>query len=187
MIDTILSQTKDKMNKALEVTREDLSTIRSGRATPSLVEHLVVNVYGGTAKMKLMELATITTMDSKTIVIAPYDMSVIAEIEKGLLEANTGLTPIVDGEVIRITIPSLTEERRKEYIKLAKAKVEAGKIMVRQIRQDIMHDVKRMADEKTIDEDLKKIAEKKIQETTDEMTRELDALASKKEEELLQL
>lgn len=187
MSDSILSLTKEKMQKSVQVTVEDLSSIRSGRATPSLVENIVVPVYGGTAKMKLLEVATITTMDSKTIVIAPYDVSIIGEISKGLMEANTGMTPMVDGEVIRINIPALTEERRKEYLKLAKTKIEAGKIMIRQIRQDMMHDVKKQADEKIIDEDMKKTAEKHIQETTDHMVNELDIIGDKKEQELMQL
>jgi ribosome recycling factor len=187
MITTVLTQTKEKMLKAVEVTKEDLSSIRSGRATPSLVENVVVAVYGGTARMKLMELSTITTMDSKTIVISPYDVSIISEIEHGLQEANIGMNPIVDGDVIRISIPQLTEERRREYIKLAKAKIEAGKIMLRQIRQDMMQQIKKLEDEKEIDEDQKKLGEKQIQETTDAMVNELDQLESKKEAELLQI
>ncbi len=187
MIATIISQTKEKMQKAVDVTKEDLSTIRSGRATPSLVENVIVSAYNGTAKMKIMELATITTMDSKTIVIAPYDTSIISELERGIMEANLGMTPIVDGEVIRLTIPPLTEDRRKEYIKLAKAKIEAGKIMIRQIRQDMMQHLKKQEDEKEIDEDQKRLGEKQIQETTDHMVQELDLLGTKKEEELMQV
>lgn len=187
MIDTILTQTKDKMQKALEVTKEDLSSIRSGRATPSLVENVIIFAYQGTTKMKLMELATITTMDAKTIVISPYDTTIISEIEKSLLEANIGMTPIVDGEIIRISIPPLTEERRKEYIKLAKAKIEAGKIMIRQIRQDMMQHLKKMEDDNTIDEDQKKLGEKHIQEITDTHVHELEQLGIKKEEELIQV
>lgn len=187
MIDALLTQTKDKMAKALEVTKEDLSSIRSGRATPSLIENIVVSVYGGTTKMKLMETATIAATDTKTLVITPYDISIIAELSKSIQEANTGINPIVDGEVIRISLPPLTEERRKEFIKLAKTKVESGKIMIRQIRQDMMHEVKKLADDKAIDEDMKKMAEKKIQEITDASGKELDALAEKKESELIQL
>jgi ribosome recycling factor len=187
MIDALLTQTKEKMGKAIEVTREDLSTIRSGRATPSLIENLVVSVYGGTTKMKLMETATIAAVDTKTLVITPYDLSIIGEISKSIQEANTGMNPSVDGEVIRISLPPLTEERRKEFIKLAKTKVEAGKIMLRQIRQDMMHEVKKMSDDKTIDEDMKKMAEKKIQDITDASGKELDQMAEKKETELLQL
>lgn len=187
MIDQILNDTRDKMRKAFEVTAQDLTSIRSGRATPSLVENIMISAYGGTTQMKLMELSTITTMDSKTIVISPFDPSVLQEIEKGLMVANTGMTPIVDGEIIRITIPSLTEERRKEYIKLAKTKIEAGKVMVRQIRQDAMHRIKKDAEEGSIDEDQKKMLEKHIQEITDKMVEELDSLEKKKEAELLQV
>jgi ribosome recycling factor len=187
MIDTILSQTKDRMKKALDVSREDIATIRSGRATPALVENIVVSVYGGSEHLKVMEVATITTMDAKTIVIAPYDPSVIGEIEKGLQEANTGLTPVIDGEIIRISMPPLTEERRKEFIKLAKTKVEAGKIMVRQVRQDMMHEVKKEIDAKEINEDQKKMAEKHIQDITDSAIVELEDLARKKEAELMQV
>jgi len=187
MIDQILSQTREKMKKALEVTTQDLATVRSGRATPALVENIFVSAYGGTAKMKLMELATITTMDAKTIVIQPYDPSVMNDIERGLQEANTGLTPIVDGEVIRITLPSLTEERRKEFIKLAHAKIEAGKIMVRQVRQDMLHDVKKEVDEKILNEDQKKLVEKQIQEITDKMVVELETMKQRKEAELTQI
>lgn len=187
MIDTILTQTKEKMQKSVEVTREDLASIRSGRATSSLVENIVVSVYGNTARMKLMEVATITTMDSKTIVIAPYDVTIISEIEHSLMESNTGMTPIVDGDIIRITIPPLTEERRKEFIKLAKTKIESGKIMIRQIRQDMMHEVKKLADAKEIDEDQKKMMEKHIQDITDQKGQELDEIQDKKEAELIQV
>ena len=187
MIDDILNETRDKMKKAIDVTMQDLSSIRSGRATPSLVENIVISAYGGTTQMKLMELATITTMDAKTIVIAPFDPSIMQEVEKGLQMANTGMTPIVDGEMIRISIPPLTEDRRKEYTRLAKTKVEAGKIMVRQIRQDAMHQIKKDADDGTISEDQQKMLEKHIQDTTDKMVLELDALEKKKEAELMQV
>lgn len=100
-----------------------------------------------------MEMATITTMDSKTIVIAPYDASTIQEIEKGIMETNSGVTPVVDGDIIRITIPLLSEERRLEYIKLAKAKLEAGRIMVRQVRQEGMKELKKLEEAKEISED----------------------------------
>ncbi len=175
------------MRKALAVTSTDLSSIRSGRATPALVEHVVVAVYGGTQHLKIMELATITTMDSRTLVISPFDPSIIAEIERGLMEANIGLTPVVDGEIIRISIPSLTQERRLEYIKLAKAKLEAGRIMIRQIRAEAMKDLKKMEADSAISEDEQKLGEKHVQELTDEMIAEIDLLGEKKEAELLQV
>lgn len=175
------------MKKALEVTSQDIAGIRSGRATPALVENIVIACYGGSQHLKLMEMATITTMDAKTIVIAPYDPSVIDEIEKGIMEANRGLTPVVDGELIRISIPPLSEERRQEYIKLAKVKLEAGRVMIRQIRHEAMHTLKKLSDDKTISEDEQKHGERLTQELTDEMIAEIDSFGAKKEAELLQV
>lgn len=184
MIDTLINQAREKMRKAIAVTQNDLSSIRSGRATPALVEHIVIPAYGGTQRMRLMEMATITTMDVRTIVIAPYDPSQAGDIEKGILEANVGLTPVIDGEIIRISIPPLSEERRLEYLKLAKTKLEAGRVMVRQIRGDAMRDIKRLED---VSEDQQKHGERNIQELTDEMIAEVDSLGEKKETELLQV
>lgn len=165
----------------------DLSSVRSGRATPALVENILITAYGGTTKMRVMEMATITAMDAKTIMIAPYDPSQMGDIEKGIQEANVGLTPVVDGEVIRITIPPLSEERRQEYLKLAKAKLESGKIMIRQIRQQGMKDFGREEEAGTISEDQRKVGEKKLQELTDEMVAELETMEEKKEAELMQI
>lgn len=187
MIDALITITRDRMKKAIEVTRTDISSIRSGRATPALVEHIVVAVYGDTQHLKIMELATITTSDSKTIVITPYDPSIITEIEKGIAGANVGLNPIVDGEILRISIPPLSEERRQEYIKLAKVKLEAGKVMVRQVRHDAMKELDGALASKDLGEDEKKSGEKKVQELTDEMIAELENMEEKKEAELMQV
>lgn len=187
MIDNIINTTRERMKKAIEVTRMDLSSIRSGRATPALIENIVVTVYGGTQHLKMMELSTITTTDSKTIVVSPYDPSIITEISRGLEAANTGLTPVIDGEIIRISLPALSEERRQEYIKLAKAKLEAGRIMVRQVRHDAMKEISNTEAEGIISEDEKALGEKKIQELTDEMIAEVDTMGEKKEAELLQV
>jgi ribosome recycling factor len=187
MIEPILNQTHDHMKKAIEVTASDLNTIRSGRATPALVENISILAYGGSQKLRVMEMATITTMDAKTIVIAPYDPSTIAEIEKGIGTAGSGLVPVVDGEIIRITIPPLSAERRMEYLKLAKAKLESGKVMIRQIRQEAMKDLRKGADDKTISEDQQKLGEKKVQELTDEMIAELEGMGERKEAELMQV
>lgn len=187
MIDALRNQTRDRMKKAVEVTATDLSSIRSSRATPALVEHIVIHAYGGNQWLQVMELATITTMDAKTIVISPYDPSIIEEIAKGIEAANTGLTPVLDGEIIRITIPPLSQERRAEYIKLARAKVEGGRIMVRQVRADAMRQVKKILEDKEISQDDQTHAEKKIQELTDEMVADLDGILERKESELLQV
>lgn len=175
------------MKKAIEITRTDLSSIRSGRATPALVEHMVIAAYGGSQRLKLMEMATITSMDAKTIVISPFDPSQLSDIVKSIQEAKTGLNPVIDGEIIRISIPPLSEERRLEYIKLAWTKIEGGKIMVRQGRAEGMKDLKKLVDDKKISEDEQKSGEKKVQELTDEMIAELVSLGEKKEAELLQI
>ncbi len=187
MIDTILYQTRDRMKKAIEVTTTDLQSLRSGRATSALVDHIVIPAYEGSQRLKIMELATITTMDAKTLVIAPYDPSIIREIEKGIMETKNGLTPVIDGDIIRITIPPLSEERRLEYLKLAGAKIEGGRIMVRQVRQDAMRQAKKLQEEGKISEDDQAHTEKKIQELTDEMVADLDGLLERKEMELMQV
>lgn len=174
------------MRRALEVTSTDLSSLRSGRATPALVEHVIIPVYGG-QRLQIMELATTAAMDAKTLVISPFDPSIIAEIEKGLFEANIGLTPVVDGDIIRITIPSLTQERRAEYLRLAKAKLEGGRIMIRQIRQEAMKDIRKLEADNTISEDERKHGEKLVQELTDEIIAEIDGLGERKEAELMQV
>lgn len=175
------------MKKALEVAKTDLAGIRSGRATPALVENIFITAYGGSQHLKILEMATITTMDTKSLVIAPYDPSTIADIEKGILAAGNGLTPVVDKEIIRISIPPLSEERRLEYIKLARTKLEAGRIMIRQIRHEAMKHLKKEADEKTISEDQQAHGDKLVQEMTDEMIAEIDAIGAKKEAELMQV
>lgn len=187
MLDSILNVAREHMRKTLEITQHDLASIHSGRATPALVEHIMIGAYGGSQRLKLMELATITTTDAKALVVDPYDPSIIAEIEKGILEANVGLTPVIDGEIIRITIPPLSEERRQEYIKLARTKLEGGRIMVRQVRAEAMKNLKKMEEGGEISEDERKHGEKLIQELTDEMIAEIDTIGEKKEAELLQV
>lgn len=187
MIDIILSQTRTKMQKAFEITKTDLMSVRSGRATPALVENIVISAYEGTQKLKLMEMATITTPDARAILITPYDISTVSDIVKGIQESHAGLNPSSDGDVVRVSIPPLSEEQRKEYLKLANAKLEAGKIMLRQVRQEAMKDLKRMKDDKTIGEDEEKVGEKKVQELTDSMVKEIDEMGKRKEEELMQV
>src|SRR5574337_930555 len=138
-----LQETQSKMQKILEVIHGDLATVRTGRATPSLVEHIQVAVYGGTTKLKIMEVATTAVSDSQTLLITPFDASIIGEIQKGIEVANVGLTPVIDGQVIRISIPPLSAERREQLIALMKQKLENGKIMVRQTRHEAMDEVKK--------------------------------------------
>jgi len=186
-MDELLTRVRDRMRKVLEIVTNDIATIRSGRATPALIEHLVITAYDGTQRLKLMEMATITTLDAKTLVIVPFDPSATSDIAKGIQEANTGLTPVVEGDSLRITIPPLSEERRNEYIKLAGAKFEAGRIMIRQIRHDVMQELRRIEQAGSISQDQQKVTEKKVQELTDEMMTEIEALRERKEKELREL
>jgi ribosome recycling factor len=187
MIDTVLSQTRTKMQKAFDMIKTDLSSVRSGRASPALVENIVIIAYEGTQKLKVMEMATVTTPDSRSILVTPYDVTTVKDLVKGIMESHSGLNPVADGDVVRVTIPPLSEEQRKEYLKLANAKLEGGRIMIRQIRQEAMKDLKRLKDEKQIGEDEEKVGEKKVQELTDQMVREIDEMGKRKEEELMQV
>lgn len=187
MIDIILSQTKNNMRKAIEVTRTDLSSIRSGRASASLVENIHISAYEGSQRLRVMEMATISIPDAKTIVITPYDPTTREDIIRGIQAGSANLTPVSDGDVLRITIPAMSQEQREEYIKLAHVKLEGGRIMIRQVRQEAMKDLKRELDEKSISEDQEKVGEKKVQEITDEMIGEIDSIGERKEAELLQV
>ncbi len=183
----VINELKSKIQKVLDVLKTDLQTIRTGRATPSLVESVVINAYGGTARLKVMELATIGATDTHTLVITPFDQTIIHEIEKGIQEANVGLNPVVDGQVIRISIPLLTQERREELIKAMKHKLENGRIMLRQVRHDGMNDIKKLHEDNTISDDDKNRIEKEIQKVIDDTTNAIDSLGKQKEEELMQL
>lgn len=183
-MDPIIQQASQQMAKAFQVLQTDVATVRTGRATPQLVDHLVVSVYGGTTKMKIVELATVNVADAQTLVISPYDASILGEIQKGIQEANIGLNPSNDGQVIRISIPPLSEERRQELIHMMKQKLENGRVMIRQSRHDAMTQLKK--DENLSEDDVRRL-EKEIQKVTDEYIEKIDALGKKKEEELMQI
>jgi ribosome recycling factor len=178
---------RQKMQKAIDTLAADIATIRTGRAAPSLIENLTVAVYGGTQKLRILELASISTPDPQTLVIDPWDKSIIGEIKKGIEAANIGMNPAIDGEIIRISMPPLTTEDREKYVKLLSTKLEQGKIVIRQIRGEAMHDTKKAYEDKTITEDQKFGQEKKVQELTDEFTRKIEEAGEKKKQELLQL
>lgn len=186
-MDPIVEQTKQKMQKVLDVLRTDLSTVRTGRAAPSLVENITINAYGGTQKLKIMELATVGTSDPQTLVLTPFDNSIIGEIQKGIAEANVGLNPTIDGVLIRISIPPLSEERRQQLIHLMKQKLENGRIMVRQVRHEAMAEIKKQLNDKSISEDDVLRLEKETQRLTDETIGEIESFGKRKEEELLQI
>jgi ribosome recycling factor len=180
-----LDQVEQSMQKVVDVIKVDLGTVRTGRASPSLVENVVIHAYGGTQNLRVMELAQIGAVDSQTLVITPYDSSIIGEISKGLMEGNIGLTPVIDGNIIRISIPLLTEERRQQLVSLVNQKLEGGKVQIRQVRHEAMEDIKKQLNDKNISEDDSARLEKDIQRITDETILELESLGKKKEEELM--
>ena len=186
-MDDTVSEMRNKMQKALLVLQDDLATVRTGRAMPSLVENIVVSVYTGTQRLKVKELATIAASDPQTLVLAPFDPSITDEIQKGIMEANIGLTPSSDGNVIRISIPPLSQERRKDLIKLMKQKLESGKITIRQIRQDARNVVRKQHLDKVISEEQMYRKDQEIQKITDEIILAVDEMGSKKEQELMQI
>ena len=175
------------MQRVLDIIVGDIGSIRTGRATSSLIENLPVAVYGGAQKLKVLELATITTPDTQTIIVDPWDKSIIGEIRQGILVANIGMNPSIDGEIIRITLPPLTTEDREKYIKLLSTKLEGGRIMIRQVRGDAMHDIKKKFEEKELSEDEKFDAEKKVQAVTDEFVGKIDEAGERKKQELLRI
>lgn len=181
------SEVRSKMQATLDVLASDIASLRTGRATPSLVENIICPAYGGTQRLKVLELATITVPDPAQIIINPWDKSIIGDIRKGITEANIGLNPSIDGEIIRIAIPPMTTEDREKYVKLLSGKLENGKVGIRQVRGDAMHEIKNKFESKELTEDDKFALEKKLQEITDEFIAKIEQLGDRKKEELLQI
>lgn len=174
---------RQKMNQALQAFNEDLSTLRVGQATPALIEKIMIEAYD--TKMTLVELATITTAGPNQLLVTPFDQTVLKNIEKALgMDRNLGLTVKSQENNIHVQLPPLTEERRQEFIKLLKQKIEAARIMIRQVRHEQMDEVRKNFDNKQIDEDQKFNQEKEIQEMTDDFNKKIEEIGQQKEKEL---
>lgn len=176
-----------KFQKVVDLVTTDISSIRTGRATSSLVENIVVPAYGGTQRLRVMELATIASPDPTTLTISPWDKSIIGDVKKGILEANVGLNPNIDGEIIRIVVPALTTEDREKFVKLLSQKIENGKVMLRQVRADAMGDIKKAFEAKEITEDENFAEEKELQNLIDKFVKILEEKEATKKSELLQI
>lgn len=179
------SEVDKKMSEVVELVKQDIGTIRTGRANASMVEEIKIDAYGGASRLSVVELASINIPDPQTIIIEPWDKTVIGEIRKGILASNTGLNPIIDGDILRINLPPMTTEDRQKYVKLLGTKVENGKIMIRQIRTDAMKDIKDSFESGELSEDERFAAEKRLQEITDQYTDQIEALGEEKEKQLL--
>jgi ribosome recycling factor len=176
-----------RMSAVEELISSDVASIRTGRATTALIEDLQIDVYGGAQKLKVNELGTITAPDPQTIIIDPWDKSIIGEIRKGIEVANIGMTPSVDGEIIRMVLPPMTTEDREKYVKLLNTKIENGRIMTRQIRGEFMKEIKEGFEKKEISEDEKFSYEKQLQQITDKFIGKLEEIGTAKEAEIMQI
>ena len=182
-LEDVLVQTEARFKKAIDALRHDVGSVRTGRATPSLVESLQVEAYG--THMRLRELAGISIPEARLIVIQPWDASLVMAIDKAIQKSELGINPIVDGKIIRIPIPQLDQERRKELDKVCKKLAEDGRIAIRNERRQALEQAKKLQKDGAITEDDLKHAEKEIQNKTDEYTKEIDTVLANKEKEIL--
>jgi ribosome recycling factor len=185
MIEELLQDARERMSKSVESTRHEFGSVRTGRATPALLDRVNVDYYG--AQTPLNQLATISAPEARLLSIQPYDKSSIKAIEKSILESDVGLTPNNDGNVIRLSIPELTEERRKQLVKVVRGIAEEGRVAIRNIRRDVMHDLRELRDAGETGSDDEHRAEGELQKLTDEKVTELDGLLKHKEEEILEV
>ncbi|MGV8072989.1 MAG: ribosome recycling factor [Syntrophobacteraceae bacterium] len=185
MLNDIYADAKDRMQKALENLDRDYKRLRTGRASISLVDEIKVEYYG--TSTPLNQLATLTVPDPRSISIQPWDATVIADIEKAVLKSELGLTPMNDGKIIRINIPALTQDRRRELVKLIKKKAEESKVAMRNIRRDVNEMLKDLKKEKEISEDDQTRAQEEIQKITDDFIKRVDSVYSAKEKEILEI
>jgi ribosome recycling factor len=185
MIDELLADAKERMQKSVEATRNELATVRTGRASPHLLDRLNVDYYG--VQTPLKQLAQVAATDARMLTVTPYDKSSISTIEKAVMESDLGLTPSNDGNVIRLQIPELTEERRKELVKVVHGVAEQGRVAVRNIRRDVMHDLRELKKEGEAGSDEEHHGETELQKQTDAAIGEIDSLLKGKEEEILEV
>ena len=185
MIEEIYKDANSRMKKSIEVIKQDLAKIRTGRATPDLLDHIIVDYYG--SSVPVAQAATIGVADSRTLSIQPWEKNMIPLIEKAILESQLGLNPVTAGEVIRIPLPPLTEERRVEMTKLVRQEGEGGKIAIRNIRRDAIHQNRGLLKEKEISADEEKSAEQKLQQLTDQHIKVSDDIVATKEVEVLEV
>jgi ribosome recycling factor len=185
LIDELLAEAGERMTAAVQAAQNTFSSVRTGRASPSVLDRIMVDYYGAMTPVK--QLATVNVPEARLITVQPYDASSIKLIEKAIMESDVGLTPSNDGRIIRLAIPELNEERRRELVKVVRGLAEDGRISVRNVRRDIMHDLKALKDEGDVGADDERRGEQEVQKLTDARIAELDALLKVKEEEILEV
>ena len=185
MVKDTLAQTETKMKKSLDALRHHLASIRTGRASPALVEQIHAEYYG--SEMPLNQLANISVPEARMLVIQPWDQGAIKAIEKAIQHSDLGINPVNDGRVIRLAIPALTEQRRRDLTKVVKKEVEESKVALRNLRRDAQNELKKLESDKQISADELKRAQEKLQELTDRYTREMDHIGAAKEAEVMEV
>ncbi len=183
--EVVLSEVSTKMDRAVDAFKRDLTQLRTGRATPALVENIEVDYYGSMTPLK--QIASISTPDARAIMIQPWDAAAMREIEKSLQSSEMGFNPSNDGSTITVPIPQLTQERRQEMVKLLKGKMEDGKVSVRNVRRDGLESLRKLEKDKSISQDDGRRAQDQLQKTTDGHTKLIDETGSAKEAEILQV
>jgi ribosome recycling factor len=183
VIEELLEDARARMGKSIDSTRHELATVRTGRASPHLLDRIQIDYYGTQTPLK--QIATVNASEARLLTITPYDKSSIKSIEKAILESDLGLTPSNDGNLIRLTIPELTEERRKELVKVVHQLAEEGRVAVRNIRRDCMHHLRDLRKSGEAGEDEERRAEAELQKLTDAQVKDIDELLKGKEEEIL--
>lgn len=183
MVDDIQKRTMERMQKSVEALRHELAKIRTGRAHPSLLEHVKVDYYG--SEVPISQVANVTAEDARTLTVTPWEKNMVAVVDKAIRSSDLGLNPATSGMVIRVPMPPLTEQRRKDLIKVVRHEGENGKVAIRNIRRDANAEVKAALKEKQISEDQERRIEEQIQKLTDQYIREVEALLDEKETDLM--
>jgi ribosome recycling factor len=185
VIDELLQDAREHMDKSVDSTRVKFQSIRTGRASPALLDRITVDYYGAVTPLK--QLATISAPEARMLTVQPYDKTSIKAIERAIMESDLGLTPNNDGSLVRLVLPELTEERRKQLVKVVRGLTEEGKVALRNIRRDVMHDLKELRDAGETGADDEHRAEDALQKLTDDKVTELEALLKGKETEILEV
>lgn len=185
MLDDIIKDAKDNMDKAIEALKKQLATIRTGRANPNMLDGVRVDYYG--SMTPLNQVATVSAQDARLLIVKPFEKRILKDIEKAVVEANLGFNPASDGEVLRVPMPPLSTERRKEYVKLSKNKCEDSKVAIRNVRRDANELLKEALKDSNITQDDEKRGLKTVQDTTDAYIKKVDEMLSKKEQEIMEV
>jgi ribosome recycling factor len=185
IVGPLLEDARERMHKSVESTRHEFGSVRTGRASPALLDRIMVDYYGATTPLR--QLATISAPEARLLTIQPYDKASIKAIERAIQESDIGLTPSNDGAIIRLVLPELTEERRKQLVKVVRGIAEEGRIAIRNVRRDVMHDLRELKEEGETGSDDEHRAEIELQKVTGVRIAELDELLKAKEEEILEV